>query len=64
MKISGLRKNIWQSYLNVPQYFFTLKNIYATGELRKKATTDEFSVVQSEGKRRPNDCLAFPFMPL
>jgi hypothetical protein len=26
-----------------------LKNIYATGELTEEATTEEFSVVQTEG---------------
>ena len=29
-----------------------LKNIYAVGELSKEATTEEFSVVQTEGARR------------
>ena len=36
-----------------------LKNIYETGELRQEATTENFSVVQTEGERQVNRKLKF-----
>lgn len=36
-----------------------LKNIYETGELRQEATTENFSVVQTEGERQVNRSLKF-----
>lgn len=36
-----------------------LKNIYETGELSQKATTENFSVVQTEGERQVNRKLKF-----
>ena len=36
-----------------------LKNIYETGELTQEATTENFSVVQTEGKRQVNRSLKF-----
>lgn len=36
-----------------------LKNIYETGELAQKATTENFSVVQTEGERQVNRKLKF-----
>ena len=36
-----------------------LKNIYETGELRQEATTENFSVVQTEGERQVNRSMKF-----
>lgn len=36
-----------------------LKNIYETGELTQEATTENFSVVQTEGERQVNRNLKF-----
>lgn len=36
-----------------------LKNIYETGELTQEATTENFSIVQTEGKRQVNRSLKF-----
>lgn len=36
-----------------------LKNIYETGELTQEATTEKFSVVQTEGERQVNRNLKF-----
>ena len=36
-----------------------LKNIYEIGELRQEATTENFSVVQTEGERQVNRSLKF-----
>ena len=36
-----------------------LKNIYETGELAQEATTENFSVVQTEGERQVNRKLKF-----
>lgn len=36
-----------------------LKNIYETGELTREATTENFSVVQTEGERQVNRNLKF-----
>lgn len=36
-----------------------VKNIYETGELTQEATTEDFSVVQTEGERQVNRNLKF-----
>ena len=52
-------ENIWLTQKHMAELFecssdnisLHLKNIYSSGELRKEATSEEFSVVQQEGKR-------------
>ncbi len=53
------RESIWLTQRQLAEVFRTstdnvslhLKNIYATGELEEAATTEDFSVVRSEGQR-------------
>ena len=52
-------ENVWLTQKHMSELFgcsvdnisLHLKNIYATGELNEKATTEESSIVQQEGKR-------------
>lgn len=52
-------ENVWLTQKQMAQVFgcsvdnisLHLKNIYATGELNEKATTEESSIVRQEGKR-------------
>ena len=52
-------ENIWLTQKHIAELFecttdnisLHLKNIYDSGELSKEATTEEYSVVQQEGKR-------------
>lgn len=52
-------ENVWLTQKHMAELFgcsvdnisLHLKNIYATGELNEKATTEESSIVQQEGKR-------------
>jgi len=54
------RETIWLSQMQMAELFDTstdnvglhLKNVYAEGELGEQATTEEYSVVQSEGTRQ------------
>lgn len=60
-------ETIWCSQKAMAQLFdcssdnigLHLKNIYETGELRQEATTEKFSVVQTEGERQVNRSLRF-----
>lgn len=53
-------ESVWLTQLQMAEVFRTstdnvglhLKNIYATGELKEAATTEDFSVVRSEGQRK------------
>lgn len=45
--------------VGVPAISKHLKNIYETGELTHEATTENFSVVQTEGERQVNRNLKF-----
>jgi hypothetical protein len=61
------QENIWLTQKHMAELFecssdnisLHLKNIYGTGELSKKATTEEFSVVQQEGQRSVNRKVLF-----
>ena len=54
------RETIWLSQMQMAELFDTstdnvglhLRNVYAEGELGEQATTEEYSVVQSEGTRQ------------
>ena len=54
------QETVWLTQRQLAEVFDTstdniglhLKNVYSSGELEEKATTENFSVVQTEGKRR------------
>ena len=54
------KETVWLTQRQMSEVFHTstdnvslhLKNIYATGELEEAATTEDFSVVRSEGQRK------------
>ena len=60
-------ESIWLSQKGMAELFdcttdnisLHLKNIYAEGELKETATTEEFSVVQQEGKRNVSRSMRF-----
>lgn len=60
LEIKLEQDTLWMSQSQISELFETstdnvglhLKNIYKEGELQEKATTEDFSVVRQEGKRR------------
>ncbi|MEI6892181.1 MAG: hypothetical protein V5783_08430 [Pontiella sp.] len=54
-----MNESLWMTQTDMARLFqcspdhisLHLKNIYAEGELKQSATTEDFSVVQQEGKR-------------
>lgn len=54
MKHYGLLKNLWQNYFGA-----LLKNLFNSGELAENSTTEDFSIVQQEGKRNVTRIITF-----
>ena len=69
VKVKAILKDetIWLSQKGMAELFecstdnigLHLKNIFANGELQENRTTEDFSVVQNEGKRTVTRCVTF-----
>ena len=54
------RETVWQTQRQMAEVFDStvdnvglhLRNVYSSGELEERATTEDFSVVQTEGRRK------------